>query len=73
AGGYLLLAFQAGDEPRHLAHAYGHDIDLTAYRLPPDRSIDMLAAAGLAVQSQLVRAPDQSEKTLQAFLLARKR
>ncbi|SDO44454.1 Methyltransferase domain-containing protein [Cryobacterium flavum] len=73
AGGYLLLAFQAGDEPRHLAHAYGHDIDLMAYRLPPDRIVDLLAAAGLAVQSQLVRAPDQSEKTPQAFLLARKR
>ena len=72
SGGHLLIAFQAGDEPRHMAHAYGHDIDLDAYRLPPDRITAMLDNAGLAVQSQLLRAPDESEKTPQAFLLARK-
>lgn len=73
SGGHLLLAFQAGDEPRHLTHAYGHDIALDAYRLPPDRITGMLNDAGLTVQTQLLRAPDQSEKTPQAFLLARKR
>ena len=35
AGGYLLLAFQAGDACVHLEHAYGHDIELDAYRLSP--------------------------------------
>ena len=72
SGGHLLLAFQAGDEPRHMTHAYGHDIALDAYRLPPDRITAMLNNAGLAVHSQLFRAPDESEKTPQAFLLARK-
>lgn len=71
-GGHLLLAFQSGDEPRHITHAYGHDIALDAYRLPPDGIAVMLKNAGLAVQSQLLRAPDESEKTPQAFLLARK-
>ena len=71
-GGHLLLAFQSGDEPRHITHAYGHDIALDAYRLPPDGIAVMLNNARLAVQSQLLRAPDESEKTPQAFLLARK-
>lgn len=72
-GGYLLLAFQTGDEPRHITHAYGHDLDLDAFRLNPDRITAMLDDAGLGVKSQLIRAPDESEKTPQAFLLARKR
>jgi len=33
-GGHLLIAFQTGDEPRHSAQAYDHDVDLDAYRLP---------------------------------------
>ncbi|HEY8913298.1 class I SAM-dependent methyltransferase [Lacisediminihabitans sp.] len=72
AGGYLLIAFQSGDEPRHITRAYGHDLDLDAYRLPANRLTVMLADSGLAVHSQLHRAPDDSEKTPQAFLLARK-
>lgn len=72
-GGLLLLAFQAGDEPRHLTRAYGHEIDLDAYRLPPERIKELLRRAGLAVEAQLLREPDdRHEKTPQAFLLARK-
>jgi SAM-dependent methyltransferase len=71
-GGYLLLSFQMGDEPRHITHAYGHEIDLDAFRLNPDQIVTMLDDAGLTVGNQLVRAPDESEKTPQAFLLARK-
>ncbi|MBB6405892.1 class I SAM-dependent methyltransferase [Arthrobacter sp. AZCC_0090] len=72
-GGLLLLAFQAGDEPRHLDFAYGHEIDLDAYRLPPERIAELLRQAGLVVEAQLVREPDDRyEKTPQAFLLARK-
>ncbi|GEP28238.1 hypothetical protein CLE01_28360 [Cryobacterium levicorallinum] len=73
SGGHLLLAFQTGDELRRMTHAYGHDIALDAYRLPPDRITVMLDNAGLAPQTQLLRVPDESEKTPQAFLLARKR
>ncbi len=71
-GGYLLLAFHTGDEPRHISHAYGHDVDLDAFRLNPDRITEMLENAGLTAHSQLVRMPNESEKTPQAFLLARK-
>jgi len=75
--GMLLLAFQAvaedssrGPEPRHLAHAYGHDIDLDAYLLPPADVAAALGDAGLTVQATLIREPDAGERTRQAFLLA---
>ncbi len=72
-GGLLMLAFQAGDEPRHLGFAYGHEIDLEAYRLPPERITELLLQAGFAVEAQLLREPDDRyEKTRQAYLLARK-
>jgi SAM-dependent methyltransferase len=71
-GGYLLLSFQTGDAPRHISLAYGHEIDLDAFRLNPDHIVTMLDDAGLTVGNRLVRAPDESEKTPQAFLLARK-
>src|SRR5206468_12848595 len=35
-GGWLLLAFQVGDEVVPIRHAYGHDVQLDAFRLPPD-------------------------------------
>ena len=72
AGGLLLLAFQVGHEPRHLSHAYGHDIALTAYGLRPGQITELLSAAGFMVTAQLVREPDAAEKTPQAFMLARK-
>jgi trans-aconitate methyltransferase len=36
-GGYLQLAFQAGDGQRRITHAYGHDLDLDAWFLDPAR------------------------------------
>lgn len=70
-GGHLLLAFQVGDERVHIQEAYGHTLSAHAYRLPPDRIAELLAAAGLAVQARLVREPEPPEKLPQAFLLAR--
>lgn len=70
--GILLLAFQAGDERRRIQHAYGHDLALDAYRLPPDGIAALLREAGMIVQAQLLRQPDEREKTPQAILLARR-
>lgn len=71
-GGYLELAFQSGvDEPRHISHAYGHDLSVDAYRFSPSTVTKLLAEAGFGVQAQLVREPEGSEKTPQAYLLAR--
>jgi SAM-dependent methyltransferase len=71
-GGQLLLAFQVGDERRHLEQAYGHAISLDSYRLPPDRITNLLTRNGFDVRATLVRAPDEPEKVRQAYLLARK-
>jgi hypothetical protein len=69
----LLLAFQAGDEQRHLAEAFGHAISLDAYRLPPDRVAEQLSQAGLVMHTRLLREPYQAVETVQqAYLLARK-
>jgi len=71
-GGLLLLAFQCGDERRRLTDAYGHDgLALDAYRLPPDRVGQELAACGFEPVACLVREPAESEKTRQAYLVHR--
>ncbi len=71
-GAPLLLAFQVGDEPLHLAEAFGHTISLDFHRLSPDHVAELLDQAGLAVQARLLREPDETEKAQQAYLLARK-
>jgi SAM-dependent methyltransferase len=71
-GGRLLTAFQVGDERRHIAHGYGHDVSLDAYRLQPDLVAELFTDAGLVVEARLVREPEPPEKTPQAYLLARK-
>jgi SAM-dependent methyltransferase len=75
-GGHLQLAFQAGDEPRHLTDAGGHAVDLVFHRRQPDRVAELLTAAGLSQVARTVREPDTGgatpELTPQAFLLARK-
>jgi SAM-dependent methyltransferase len=69
-GGRLLLAFQVGDERRHIEQGYGHTVSLDAYRLPPDRIAALLGEAGLPVNRTVVRDPEDREKTPQAYLLA---
>src|SRR5205085_1810410 len=61
-GGHLLLAFQVGDEPHHLAQAFGHLVSLDFYRFQPDRVAQLLDEAGLAVFARLLREPDQTER-----------
>ncbi|MFE0698747.1 hypothetical protein [Streptomyces sp. NPDC058872] len=71
-GGYALVAFKVGDERVRLEQAYGHEVSLDVYRRSPDRVADLLASAELVESARLVREPDPTEKTPQAFLLARK-
>jgi SAM-dependent methyltransferase len=71
-GGHALLAFQVGDSCVRLEHAYGHAISLDVYRLSPATISALLGQSGLAVSTQVVREPDEREKTPQAYLLARK-
>jgi hypothetical protein len=75
-GGYVQLAFQAGDEPLHLSEALGHSVSLDFYRRQPDQVAGLLGQAGLVVRARLLREPDDDgdfpERTRQAFHLARK-
>ena len=72
-GGHVLLAFQAGDERRHVTEAFGRPVRVDAYRLPPDRVAELLTQAGLDLFAQLLREPHEGFETDQrAYLLARK-
>ena len=75
-GGYALLAFQVGHEPRHVTQALGQPISVDLYQRQPDDVAEMLARAGLVVRARLIREPDDegdfTERTQQAFLLVRK-
>jgi hypothetical protein len=75
-GGYLLLAFQVGDEVSHRTEAAGHAISLDFHRRQPGHVAELLNQAGLVVHARLLREPDDHgdfpESTRQAFLLARK-
>lgn len=71
-GGQLLLAFQVGDESRHLEQGYGHAISLDAHRMQPDQLAHQLSHVGVHVHSRVVRDPDDLETLPQAYLLARK-
>ncbi|MEV8503940.1 tyrosine-protein phosphatase [Actinoplanes sp. NPDC051475] len=67
-GGHVLLAFQAGDEVRHLR-------GLAFRRLRPERVAGLLADAGFEIRLRTVREPDTdavlAEKLPQAYLVAR--
>ncbi|MFD7455288.1 hypothetical protein [Kitasatospora sp. NPDC059827] len=74
-GGHLLIASKAGDEHRRLENAYGHELSLDVYWVPPDRISELLSQTGLAVDARLIREPNESERPQQgqqAYLLARK-
>ncbi|MGK2854875.1 MAG: class I SAM-dependent methyltransferase, partial [Microbacteriaceae bacterium] len=79
-GGMALLAFQVGEQPRHLTEAFGEPVDLTFHRRRPDTVAELLADAGLPVHAQLVREPEGGgaasksgvESTPQGYLIARK-
>ncbi|MGC4880994.1 class I SAM-dependent DNA methyltransferase [Micromonospora sp. DT43] len=70
--GHLLLAFQVGNERRHIEHGYGHNLSLDAYRLLPDHIAELSSEAGLVVHARLLREPETREKVQHACLLARK-
>lgn len=70
-GGLVLLAFQVGDETRHITEAYGHhNLSYDAHRLRPDRIAGQLDDAGFVMNAQTVRQPVGWEPTPQAYLLA---
>ena len=71
-GGYLQLAFQVGEDHRRITEAYGHTVDLDAWRLDPDHVTTQLPEVGLDVIATVRRAPEGTERSSQAYLLARR-
>ncbi|MGE3286960.1 MAG: class I SAM-dependent methyltransferase [Pseudonocardia sp.] len=73
-GGYLLLAFQIGDDTLHLDEAFGHQVSLDFHRLQPDAVVALLDDAGFEVTARLVRAPEPAGAAAmvpQGFIIAR--
>ncbi|MFP1153679.1 class I SAM-dependent methyltransferase [Mycobacterium sherrisii] len=72
--GLLLLAFQVGNEPRVLTHAFGQEVNLTFIRRQPRQINDLLTGAGFRIYSSLLRQPDDDgfESTPHNYLIARK-
>lgn len=72
--GRLLLAFQVGDEPLRLTEAFGLTFPpLVFHRLRPSAVVKSLERAGFAVTAVLDREADATERTPQAYVIARKR
>ena len=75
-GGYVLLAFQAGEGCLHLSSALEHEVSLDFHRRRPSDVAELLRGAGFTMRAELVRERDEEgpfpERTPQAFLLARK-
>ncbi|MEU3557517.1 class I SAM-dependent methyltransferase [Streptomyces fragilis] len=69
-GGTMLLAFEAGALRRNLTHAHGHDLSLEVDRARPEPVERLLARAGLTVEAQLVREPEERERGPQGYVLA---
>ncbi|MFI8350751.1 class I SAM-dependent methyltransferase [Streptomyces sp. NPDC085596] len=72
-GGHLLLAFQAGEEPRRHDQPWGHPVSLDFLRRDPERMAALLTEAGFALGSRTVREPGPTEPVPQACLFARAR
>jgi SAM-dependent methyltransferase len=72
-GGYLLLAFQAGNgEELYRSDVQGTPVTLTSHRHKPDDVARRLTRAGFAVLSSVVRDPELvHESSAQAFVVAR--
>lgn len=75
-GGYLQLAFQAGDRVEHRTKAGPHDVALDFHYRRPEQIAGLSESAGLPVRATLLREPDDDgdypEDTPQAYVLARK-
>ncbi|MFD4561457.1 class I SAM-dependent methyltransferase [Streptomyces sp. NPDC058469] len=73
-GGYLLLAFQSGDQPLTLDQPFGHPVSLDFQRRRPESMAELLETAGFTLRSRTVREAEEElgESSAQAFLIARK-
>ncbi|NYI07542.1 class I SAM-dependent methyltransferase [Allostreptomyces psammosilenae] len=74
-GGHMLLAFKVGDLRRHMDQAYGHEVSLDVYWMPPEQVSELMGGAGLVMDARMIREPDEQERPRQGrqgFFLAHK-
>jgi len=73
-GGFALVAFHIGDEPKHVAEFLGEPVAVDFAFFRPDDVVDRLAAAGLGVEEVTIRYPypDVEYPSQRAYVLARK-
>lgn len=73
-GGLLLVSFHVGDEVRHSAESWGHDVDLDFRFFEPNVLIELLEASGFVLEARLERTnyPEEIE-TRRGYLLVRRR
>jgi SAM-dependent methyltransferase len=70
-GGYLLLAFQAEDDPIHRTDAYDTHLPLTSYRHSVQEVAARLVDIGFDIYATILRAPELAdETTFQGFVIA---
>ncbi|GIF38459.1 class I SAM-dependent DNA methyltransferase [Actinoplanes xinjiangensis] len=69
-GAPLLLAFQAGDEPKHFTHAWDHDVDLTIHRRRPETVTGLLAEAGFRTVMTSLYEPPSKPGRQYAYVIA---
>ena len=74
-GGWALVAFQVGVQPRIFKEMFGEHVALTFYRRQPDEVAQLLDDAGLRPYAGLVREPndDGFESTPHAYLIVQNR
>lgn len=70
-GAPLLVGFKVGDRRDHLDRAYGHELSLDVYWLPPERVTALLTEAGFTVSASLHCEPGPLDRQPQAYLMAR--
>jgi SAM-dependent methyltransferase len=69
-GAPLLLAFQAGDEPKHFTRAWDHDVNLTIHRRNPQTVTELLTEAGFRPMLTTVYEPPSRPGRPHAYVIA---
>jgi uncharacterized protein YceH (UPF0502 family) len=72
-GGWLVLAFHAGAEVRHVDEFLGHEVDLDYVLHDPSQIVNVLESAGLVDIEWYLRGPltTRSETTRRLYVIAR--
>jgi ubiquinone/menaquinone biosynthesis C-methylase UbiE len=71
-GGHLMLAYQVGDDTRHLDEAFGKPVSLDFHRQQPHEVAGLISSAGFTMCATITKEPEGTDKTPQGITIARK-